>query len=170
MTTFSTSATVLGTPARALHSAVTTLTNNEFAIVHCDDARATLTGPGLNSTRQNPLLGATRIDLRVDDNRLDVDAELGGVDSMRRFLTWFPLLLGAGLGAVAGGLFFSQFGDDLDLPWAEGWQRILFAVGAAMLPVAPWLVLSPMMARWICNRTQRALETLVNNAAHAGTS
>jgi hypothetical protein len=169
MATFSTSATVAGNPAHALRSAVTTLTNNNFAIVHCDDASATLTGPGLNSTRENPLLGATRVDLRVAGNRLDVDAELGGVDSMRRFLNWFPLLLGASLGllfAVVGGSFFGAFGGNPDLPGGERWQRLLFALGAGLLPVAPWLVLSPMMASWIRNRTHRALETLANNAAH----
>jgi hypothetical protein len=171
MTTFSTSAAVPGNGPRALQFAVTTLTNNGFAITHCDSARATLTGPGLNSSRQNPILGASKIDLRAIDHRLHVDAELGGVDTMRRFLYWFPLLLGLGLGllfVVGGGLFGRQFGVDFGVPWAQGWQWVLFALGCSMLPVAPWLFLSPLMARWIRNRTERALETLANNAAYAG--
>jgi hypothetical protein len=156
---------------QALQFAVTTLTNNGFAITHCDSASATLTGPGLNSTRQNPILGATKVDLRVADHRLHVDAELGGVETMRRFLYWFPLSLGAGLGllfgVVGGVLFGRQFGVDFGVPWAQGWQWLLVAMAGSTLPVAPWLVFSPTIARWIQNRTQRAIETLAHNATFA---
>jgi hypothetical protein len=115
-------------------------------------------------------LGASKIDLRIDDNTLHVHAELGGVDSMRRFLMWFPFLLGLGMGllfCVGGLLFGRQFDVGFGMPWAQDWQWMLVAIGGAMLPVAPWLVLSPLIARMIRSRTHRALETLAGNARFA---
>jgi hypothetical protein len=172
MTSYSTSAAVSATPAEVLKSALTTLTNNGFAITHRDGASATLTGPGLNSSRQNPILGASKVNLRIVDHRLHVDAELGGVDTMRRFLIWFPLLMGVGLGlcfgVFGGSLVGRQFDVGFGVPWAKGWQWLLVALAGGMLPVAPWLVLSPMMIRWIRNRTHRALDTLANIVAYVG--
>jgi hypothetical protein len=90
---------------------------------------------------------------------------------MRRFLMWFPLLLGLGMGlffCVLGGLGFGQqLGVQFGVPWAQDWQWMLAAIGCAMLPVAPWLVLSPWIAGMIRNRTHRALETLAGNARFA---
>lgn len=117
--------------------------------------------PGLNSTRQNPLLGASKIYLALDGHQLRLDAELGGVDSMRRFLMRFPFLLGLGLGlffGIGGGFMFGrQFGVGFGVPWAQGWTWMFFSIGVAMLPVAPWLFLSPMMSNMIRTRTQNAL-------------
>jgi hypothetical protein len=159
-------------PADSLHSAVTTLTHQGFRIVRRDASSATLTGPGLNSTRQNPLLGATEVNIRIANAALHLDAELGGVDFMRRFVTWFPLLLGLGLGllfVVVGGVLLGQHnGAGFGVAWAQGWRWILVAMGAAMLPVLPWLLLSPMIARRILHSTQAAFETLVSNAGFAG--
>ena len=171
MTSFTTSGTASGSPKDALQSALTTLTNNGFAITDRDATSATLTGPGLNSTRQNPILGASKVDIRIDDNTLHVNAELGGVDSMQRFLMRFPFLFGLGLGllfgVIGGFVFGQQFDVGFGVPWAQGWQWMLVAIGGAMLPVSPWLILSPMMARMIRNRTHHALETLVSNAGYA---
>jgi hypothetical protein len=170
MNTFATSGTAACSPQDALKSALATLTSNGFAITRRDATSATLTGPGLNSSRQNPLLGASRIDLRIDNKLLQVNAELGGIDTMRRFLMWFPFLLGLGLGlvfVVIGGVVGQQSGLGFGVPGAQGWRWALTAMVCAILSVAPWLVLSPVMARMFRNRTQRALETLVNNATFA---
>ncbi len=169
MTTFTTSSTTQGSSDGVLESAITTLTNNGFAITHRGATSVSLTGPGLNSTRQNPILGASKITLVLRGNSIDADAELGGVDAMQRFLMRFPFLLGLGLGlliGVGGGLLFGhQFGVGFGVPWAQGWQWMVVAIGGAMLPVAPWLILSPLMAKMIRKRTQDAVETLVRNAA-----
>ena len=106
--------------------------------------------------------------LEFDGRQLRLDAELGGVDSMRRFLMRFPLLLGLGLGVffgvVMGLLFGQQFGVGFGVPGAKGWMWMLVAVSGAMLPVSPWLFLSPMISNSIRKRTQQALTSLVNNA------
>jgi hypothetical protein len=173
MTTFDASGTVSGAPDAALKFVLITLATNGFTITQRDATSATLIGPGLNSTRQNPILGASKIDVRVDDRSLHVHAELGDVDRMWRFLMWFPFLLCFGLGlffaVVGGAVFGQQFGAENGVPAAQGRKWALVALGVAMLPAAPWLVLSPRMARMVRNRTHRALETLVANAAYAAT-
>jgi hypothetical protein len=168
MNTFSTSAVTTKPRDDVLLAALAILTNNGFAIVSRDKNSANLTGPGLNSTRQNPLLGASAIHLEIHDQQLRLDAELGGVDSMRRFLMRFPFMLGLGLGlffGIFGGIVFGQqFGVGFGVPWAQGMTWIVLAICVAMLPVAPWLFLSPMMSQMIQRRTQNALTTLVTNA------
>jgi hypothetical protein len=168
MNTFSTSAVTKVATADVLQASLITLTNNGFAIVNRNEDSADLTGPGLNSTKQNPLLGASRIRLKLQGQQLRLDAELGGVDSMRRFLLRFPLILGLGLGllfAVIGGLTFGrQFGIGFGMPWAPGWTWLLVAFGAAMLPISPWLFLSPLISNMIQKRTENALVTLVQNS------
>jgi hypothetical protein len=168
VSTFSTSAATTRPTSDVLQRAIATLTNNGFAIITLDENSASLTGPGLNSTRQNPLLGASKVHLELCGQQLRLDAELGGVDSMRRFLMRFPLMLGLGLGLFFGGVggivFGRQFGVGFGVPWAQGLTWMLLAICGAMLPVSPWLLLSPMMSNMVRNRTQSALTTLVSNA------
>ena len=174
MEQYSTTASFTGRADPVLAAAVATLTNNGFAIVDRMDGRATLTGPGLTSTRQNPILGTSRIEITARGQTLHVDADLGGVDTMRRFLTWFPLLLGLGLGLLFAVLGSAGWGGNVDLgvglPWAPGVQRAFAALALGLLPVVPWLFISPLMIRMVRRRTQQALDTLANNAAFAGRS
>jgi hypothetical protein len=153
---------------RTLSNAINALTYHGFRIESRTDREAELTGPGLNSTRQNPLLGASRVRLQVKNGSLQVNAELGGVQTMRRFLTWFPLILGMALGSVfsvvGGVLLGQQNGLAFGVPWAAGWKWLFVGFGAALLPVSPWLFISPIMIRWITNRTKSALDTMAHNA------
>ncbi len=168
MRSFHTSAVASASSDSILDSAVQTLANQGFAISDRTMNSVTLNGPGLNSTRQNPLLGATKITLTINGKNLDADAELGGVERMQRFLTRFPFLLGLVLGllfGVGGGVLFGQlFGVGFGVPWAQGWQWLVAAICFAMLPVAPWLFISPLMSRSIQKRTEHAIATLVHNA------
>lgn len=168
MSKYSTSVSIQEVTGDVLQVALAILANSGFKIVNRDSHSASLTGPGLNNTRQNPLLGATLIQIVVDDDRMKLNAELGGVDSMSRFLTRFPFMLGLGLAVlfgVGGGFLFGRaFGVGFGVPWAQGWTWMLFATTIAVVPVAPWLFLTPMIARSIRKRTQHALSTLANNA------
>ena len=168
MTTFTTSAIVAGLTDDVLKSAVATLTTNGFKITHYDKTCVALVGPGLNSTKQNPILGASKIVLRLNGKQLKAEVELNGVDAMQRFLIWFPLLLGSGLGiffGIGGGFLFGQiFGVGFGVPQARGWHWMLVAVGGAMIPVSPWLFITPILCRMIRKRTQNAVEVLVRNA------
>lgn len=168
MIVFSTSAIATGPTDGVLQSAITTFTNNGFAITQHDSTSALLTGPGLHSTKQNPILGISSVTLRLHESELVAVAELGGVDSMRRFLIRFPLLLGIGLGlffGIGGGFLFGQHsGVVFGVPWASGWHWLIVAMGGAMLPVLPWLVLAPLISGMVRKRTEKSLETLVKNA------
>jgi hypothetical protein len=169
---YSTTASFTGRADPVLSAAVTTLTNNGFAIVDRMNGRTTLAGPGLTSTRQNPILGASRIEIAVRGQTLHVDAELGGIVTMRRFLRWFPLLLGLGLGllfAVLGAVVWEgKFDVGLGLPWPPGLQWFVATMALGILPVVPWLFISPLLIRMVRRRTERALDVLANNAAFAG--
>ena len=168
MQTYTISAVTLRPSGETLQAALAILTNNGFTIVNRDERTANLIGPGLNSTKQNALLGASKIYLAQDGNQLSLEAELGGVESMQRFLNRFPLLLGLVLGllfCIIGGLVIGQqFGVGFGAPWAQGWRWVLVTFGFSMLPVTPWIFLSPWIGKMIRTRTQLALNTLVTNA------
>lgn len=168
MDTYSAASVTERAPEAVLQAALSTLLSLGFTIVKRDASSATVTGPGLNSTRQHPMLGASAIELKVVDEALQLRAELGGVQRMERFLKLFPLLLGLSLGlffGVIGGFAFGQaFGVGFGVPWAPGWRWLVVALAFSVLPVAPWLVLGPLMSHAIRQRTQRALTALIGNA------
>lgn len=169
MTTFSTTASHSQPTNSVVEAVRSVLVNNEFRIQELTNHHLVALGPGLNSTKQNPLLGATLIELDVSDHEVELYAELGGVDRMRSFLMQFPWILGAGLG-----LLFAALGRALQgfaLPFGLGpalgrpdldWLLNGLAVG--LLPVAPWLIVSPLMSHWIQQRTEHALDTLIANS------
>lgn len=169
MLRYTTSASFSFCPAETvLEQVLTVLATHGFHLQRRDHHSAILSGPGLRSTRQSPLLGASTIDVEIQGQNLVLDAQLGGVASMQRFLTWFPLLLGLGLAllfGVVGGLVMGQkFGVGFGVPWAQGWQWVLFAFGVALLPVSPWIFITPLMSRSLEKRTEAALTTLAQNA------
>jgi len=71
-----------------------------YKITEKSDSAFVFEGGGLSNTKQNPLLGATRIAVTVSNNRLDIHSELNGVAFMRKFVILFPPALCVFLGAV----------------------------------------------------------------------
>ena len=87
-----------------------------------------------------------------------------GVARMRRFVTLFPVGLVLGLGAVLSVLF------SVVLSPGMGVVAVAAVVGGN---AALWLVLGPLLARWIRARTCRGLDALLANmvaVAEAGQS
>jgi hypothetical protein len=158
-----------GDMGKALDAAVTTLTPLGFVVAGKKLSMVELAGPGLRSTRQPPILGASLIVLDGDRGRLTLEAELGGVATMRRFLYLFPLAMALGFavlfGLGMGVLFGRQFGVGFGVPAAPRWDWLNFALPAAVLPLSPWVVLSPLLARRTRQRTIRALDGLLTNLA-----
>lgn len=161
MMRYSTSATSSKPMQSVLQSALVLLTTSGFEIVDRRENRVDLVGPGLHSSRQNPILGASRIQLRIVDRELMLEAELGGVESMRRFLMIFPFALGLGLGLAFAFLGAVGIMPPLGVGFGAEW---VLRIGMGILPVLPWLVISPLIANAIKSRTQRALDVLVRNA------
>lgn len=154
----------------ALDFAANVLATHGFTIERREPGRMEFIGPGMNSTRQNPLLGASRIMLEAQSDRLSITAELGGVESMRRFMLVFPLVLGLGLGcgfailnylSIVNFQFFGVNGVPVAAPWAAPMAGLLLG----LLPTVPWLFLAPWIARRLQAQTRRALQTLLRNAA-----
>ncbi len=163
MSTFCTSKEMAGASNESMRAALTTLTNNGFTIVQSDPEQAVLTGPGYNSTNQNPLRGASKILLDVKGEELRLVAELGGVDRMLYRLRQTPIwiLLGGGLLVSIFALVFSLLGINI----FRNWILTVTTVMSVLLPALPWLYLVPKLSKMVRSRTEQALANLVNNAA-----
>src|SRR5262249_35912414 len=143
-----------GDTAKAYDLAAVALTAIGFRIAARDGSSLDMIGPGLNSTRQSALLGATRIQVTPSAHELSVDAALGGAERLARFVTLFPVGLSLFLCAV----FFIVFSLVFD---HRSWVVPVLAVTGANALL--WLFLAPMLARSIRARTCRAIDALLNN-------
>jgi hypothetical protein len=138
-----------GSGADALDAARSVFINNNFRIQTMDGGGIVAIGPGLNSTRQNPLLGATVVKITAGTSSLALEASLGGIARMRTFLYAFPPVLGIVLSAVF-----------LVIPGMP-----LYAAAIPWLAISPWAVLAPVMVGRIKKSTVTALDTLLANIA-----
>lgn len=142
-----------GSTERAFDLALTTLTGHGFGIDEESADVLTFSGPGLMSTRQSPLLGATWLRLARVGSNLQLEADLGGVRRMRKFLVLFP----PGLALFLLAVFQLIPGFNMQV-----------AVIAAVASISPWIVLTPLFSVMIQKRTVRSLEVLLQNLAAAG--
>ncbi len=138
-----------GDQAVAFSAIEATLLPNGFRVVDTSPHRRILKGPGLQSTRENPVRGATKVVVEVEGETLRLRAELNGVLFMALFVCIFPLSLWAGF-AVAGLLSSAESASPLS--------------GKALVGAAVWVVVGPALALWIRRRTIRALDDMLNNA------
>ncbi len=122
---------------------------NGFCLLKSDARALEFKGGGMQSTRENPLRGATHLLFRIRGNKLHLQAQLGGVRFMILFLCLFPFLLGAGLTFLPA------------LTSGQGMAAVNFKV---LYSVAAWVVISPLMSIWIRKRTIGSLEDLLSNA------
>ncbi|MBM3137069.1 MAG: hypothetical protein FJZ98_02655 [Chloroflexi bacterium] len=144
-----------GEPSRAFDTALTTLLPLGFQVLSEGSSQLVVNGPGFTSTRQNALLGISRAEFTAERSSLKVRAELGGVDRMQRFL--IILLVGLGL---FDSLIFLTLWYFLDQLGAHIWFLFIPA-----LTLVPWVIIGPILARWIGKRTQEALHHLLQNMA-----
>lgn len=154
--TYEDSVDYAGDPGRAIGTAKTVLFANNFILEEESSRVLVFRGPGMNNTRQNPVSGATVIELRAEEGSLAMTAHLGGVRFMKRFLLIFPIGLAAGLAGVFA-IVFPMTNPDFD------WRLL----GIPFLAVSPWAVLGPLMARWVKKRTQTALHGFLVNLSKA---
>lgn len=140
-----------GDPATAIEVARTALLGQGFEIVDYGRSEVRATGPGISSTEQPALCGVSEITFRISTSAIVVRARLGGVRTMKLFLSFFPPLLGLVLIVV-----FAASG--LPFLWAP------------LLAVAPWLVLSPIISSWMERRTTKAVERLVRSMVQVAKS
>lgn len=139
-----------GDPRDAFDVARTALLSQGFEILEDSASELCARGPGMHSTQQPALLGASELRFRVASSMLSATATLGGVASMKRFVILFPPALVLSLTAT---LAVTQAGGS----W---W---------ALLAAAPWLLLAPWISSLLEHRTTRAVDRLVRGMAGART-
>ena len=156
---YESSAALTGDPARALEFALVVLTGAGFRITARRDDAVELVGPGLNSSRENGLRGASAIRLHAVDRRLRLQAELGGLRRLITFVRWFPISLCLFLAVVLWLIFSNALG-----------RQIATTVVAVIvgLNVSLWLAIGPVLTRRYTARTISSLDALLANAAALG--
>jgi hypothetical protein len=137
-----------GPAARAIDAATAAFNANGFRIRERGESSIEAEGPGINNSRENPILGASLVQLRVFGDSLSLRAELRAIGRLFRFLG----LLIAAL-AVANTTWLLVVYR----------HRPGFALLLGLLPFVPWVVLLPLMAAWFRRRTVRALDALLHN-------
>jgi hypothetical protein len=150
-----------GDPDRAFQLAEKTLTTLGFRFTQQSNATMELAGPGMRSSRQHGLVGASHIRIADARGELILEADLGGAEWLSRFVTLFPVGLCAGLAVVLSAVFYAMHGPG-------NWINAV-AVSTGGCAVI-WMWLGPLMARGIRARTNRALDALLVNMAAVGES
>jgi hypothetical protein len=150
-----------GDTDKAFGLAETALTALGFRLTERTAGSLEMVGPGMNSSRESALVGASRIHVLSGPGKLDLEADIGGVARLSRFVTLFPIGLVLVLGVVLGGVLGVLFGPG-------NW---LYGVAAGVgVNAAVWLLLGPLMARSFRARTDRALDALLANMVSVGES
>lgn len=154
---YSKSVPFTGHGARALDVARSTFIGNGFQIIASSDYELRVTGPGINSTRENPLRGVSEATIIVRSSTIEIKAMLNGAQKMKRFMQLFPLAMAV--------FFLIVFGA---LAWRLPVLRNVWFFLTPMLALSPWIFLAPLIARSIERKTKEALDTLLSNMMTLG--
>lgn len=144
-----------GSQEQLLRSFVTTLTQLGFRLEKQSHDTKEFLGPGMSTTRQSPLLGASVIHVKIEGRYVKVNAELGGVTRMKRFMVILIGSLCVGLGLIFGGLAAAGLLKSRNGGEVHWW--------VVLLPFLPWIFLIPLISRSLEKRTRNAIETMVHN-------
>jgi hypothetical protein len=123
---------------------------NGFNLNQTGLGRLCLTGPGMTSTKQNPILGLSRGELTFTGEALELTGELGGVAFMKKFLYLFPPAL-----VVVMMVIFMFTNPDQPVGFTPLWS------------VVPWIVLSPVLSKYIQKKTEDAIATTLDSISKA---
>ena len=147
-TTYDYSTPFTGINAGALDIARVALLSLGFEILSESDNELEASGPGMHSNQQPDLLGATYIHFKITSTRINVDAVLGGVDTMKKFVYFFPPGLVISLLILQG-----IFGNPI-----EAYFYLL---------IIPWFFIAHVIAKILEKTTSNAIDRLVRGMAQA---
>jgi hypothetical protein len=119
-------------------SAESTLLANAFRVIKKSDTSIEFSGRGMNSTKENPIRGATKISLNAQPGTLHLNANLGGVLFMSLLVCFLPPVLILMLSSIN--------------PQDSGIISYLWI----------WLIMGPMIAYRVRRRTIRALNRMLD--------
>lgn len=145
-----------GNMEKVLEVANNVFIQHNFQIVRQSDTEVEFTGPGMLSSRQNPLVGISRICIRGSSGNISIEAEFGGIRKLTKYLAFFI----AGMAiffVVLFGIFLPKSGRSLN-------KTILMSLA----PFVPWPVLIPLIHIWMKSRTSKALDRLLVNMVALG--
>lgn len=141
---------IKGDGRKALERARSVFIQQGFQVSPISTQRFEAKGEKLLRNNHNPFHGVSRAIFMVSGGILTVEAEFGGVRRLRNFLYIFPPALGLVL-VVS----FSLAGNFAGKPW--------YMPYLPLGPVAPWVVISPLMAWSFRRRVIETLDTLLEN-------
>jgi hypothetical protein len=146
-----------GNPAKALEMLLNIFIQSNFRIIKKEAFSFELEGPGMNSTRQNPLVGISEAKVVFEDNILLVQVVMGGVAKMRRFM----IRLISGMAVFFAVLFGISFATVGAFAGINPSHAVLVAA-----PLLIWVFLIPVLTRVMKHRTIKALNIAAENAVN----
>ncbi len=145
-----------GNMEKALETAKNVFIQHNFQIVRDSDSEVELTGPGMLSSRQNPLVGISRVCIRGTSGNISIEAEFGGIRKLTKYLVLF---------IVGMAIFFLVFFGIILPKQGQPADKIILI---SLAPFIPWPVIIPLMYKWMKYRTSKVLDTLLTNMVTLG--
>ena len=147
-----------GDLAAAFAMATSTLTASGFNLVSKTSRSLEFTGPGMWSSHESPLRGASRITITGAGSRIELAAELGGGRRLMIIGVLVVVAISVAQAAVFGVRYFKN-------PQTIDW---LHALPAVVIPLVIAVAVGPLVGVQLRRRTIRALNTLLNNMVMSG--
>jgi hypothetical protein len=137
-----------GDAKKALEVSLNLFVQQGFKVLENSDSGHELTGPGMISSRQNPLTGISGVRVNAGDGELSIRAEFSAIRKMTLLLVVFLCSLALFFFLFFGVMFRGESDYNVFLPLA---------------PFLPWPFLIPVLLTVFKRRTARALDTLLHN-------
>jgi VIT1/CCC1 family predicted Fe2+/Mn2+ transporter len=163
--THESSAEMRGDERRVLDALVIALASVGFRVERRAAGEVEFVGLTALGAHHIALVGASRIVARASNRRLVLEAELGGVEQMRRFLTVFPLWLGVMFGTIFGVLLPTVFRQKFE---ERGWILLAPVLLMVVVLFLIGLVFGRLAMKKFEARTRAALDALTISVASIG--
>jgi hypothetical protein len=151
--------TFRGDSKRAMDFMASTLTAVGFRIEKIDESTLSAKGPMMMSNKQNPLLGASKLEIGVSGGSLWARADLRGGKRLFQILGVMILVMASlGEGAIYVTTAFGHHHGRVPV-----WMMDIIP----LLALSPWPILLPLMYHMTKRNARRAVQTLLHNAAMA---
>lgn len=138
-----------GDPQKALDVARNVFIQHSFEIVNNSSSQIEFLGTrSMWGKNQDPIIGVSRISIGATSSQISIEAEFGSIKKAMLYLS--ILIIGLAL------FFLVLFG--MTFKGQDSW-----IVWMAILPLAPWIAIGPLMYLFLKYRTNKALDTLMNN-------
>lgn len=136
-------------------AAIQLLAARDFRLTSENSGQIEFRGPGMRSSRQPAIVGASFIRVTQSYSKVTVEATLGGAKWMGKFIRYFPMALGLGLDLILSIVFLLVLPSPL--------VGITIATSAVMINVVLWAILGPPIARSIERKSREAVVAFVDN-------